>query len=671
MSVNDIDERIAQNISSFPHLNSYSSPNNVKTKPKSKLVDSSSDESTESTDSDEDSRLKSLSKAQSYSSFTNITNDDSPAFKTKPRSKLIDSSSEESTESTETTESTESTETTESTESTETTESTDSDEESHKKSLSKAQNSSNITNISSDDSPAFKTKPKSKLIDSSSEESTESTDNDEDSSLKSLPKNQSSLSITNISSDDSPAFKTKPKSKLIDILSGESTESTESTDSDEESHHKSLPKAQNSSNITNISSDDSPAFKTKPKSKLIDILSGESTESTDNDEDSHHKSLPKAQIYSSITLSSDTSHKFKTKTLDNTTDDIINETISHLTPTQVKEHFKTHDDSIILINDTPPSSKDLKKKIINDDQRMISCWSPNHEKIVQSPVVQKKPNKIEIIEIDDEKLKALEPTKERNFVLKNGSMIRGSNQSQTTRNYNYEQKLKLLSEEILEELAKKPDMDCQTYSQSVKPPKGLKVNLLKHQFYSLLWLKWRESTYPHGAILADDMGLGKTLTILCYLKLIIDEREAKQKAEYEKQMENDEDNDNDNDDNDDDNDIDKHSKKYLQTKKKKKHYRLLPPRRLKTLIVLPASLIHQWQSEINSRFERGSFKYHVYHEANRKRLSYNMEDNDIVFTTYDIVTREMATDTDGNLIATVSSIKFLTILKKNLILNSI
>jgi SNF2 family DNA or RNA helicase len=216
--------------------------------------------------------------------------------------------------------------------------------------------------------------------------------------------------------------------------------------------------------------------------------------------------------------------------------------------------------------------------------------------------------------------------------------------------YNYKEKLELLSKEILEELAKKPDMDRQTYTEIVKPPKGLKINLYKHEVYALLWLKWRESTYPHGAILADDMGIGKTLIVLCFLKLIIDEREAKQKVEYEKQqMKNDDD---DDDNNNENNDLDEHSKKHLHTKNK--NYRLLTPRRLKTLIVLPANQIRKWQSEIYSCFEPGSFKYHVYHRNDRNLLSYNMEDNDIVFTTYDIVTREMATDTDGNLIVTVS-----------------
>jgi transcription termination factor 2 len=130
-------------------------------------------------------------------------------------------------------------------------------------------------------------------------------------------------------------------------------------------------------------------------------------------------------------------------------------------------------------------------------------------------------------------------------------------------------------------------------------------------------------------ILADDMGLGKTLTILSYLRLIKEERE-----EQEEDNEEDENERNYNDDDDDDEIIRKPKKKSSKRKSSK---------RLRTLIIVPASLLHQWQNEIANRFEKNSLKFHVYHEVNRKKLAYNLEDNDIVFTTYEIVTRELET----------------------------
>jgi SNF2 family DNA or RNA helicase len=49
-------------------------------------------------------------------------------------------------------------------------------------------------------------------------------------------------------------------------------------------------------------------------------------------------------------------------------------------------------------------------------------------------------------------------------------------------------------------------------------------------------------------------------------------------------------------------------------------------------------------NEIENHFEKHAFKYHTYHDANRKKYSYSLQDNDIVFTTYEIATRELDFD---------------------------
>ena len=153
------------------------------------------------------------------------------------------------------------------------------------------------------------------------------------------------------------------------------------------------------------------------------------------------------------------------------------------------------------------------------------------------------------------------------------------------------------------------------------------------------------------------MGLGKTLTILSYLKTVKDAYDKKHREKLglkadetdgPEKLSNKE------------NDISEFE--FLQIFKNKNNRKSLADtsaKRLKTLIVLPASLLHQWQGEIESKFEKNSFKVHVYHEADRKKYSYNLENNDIVFTTYEIISREIPVpDKEGYLPKSVRDIFF-------------
>jgi transcription termination factor 2 len=155
------------------------------------------------------------------------------------------------------------------------------------------------------------------------------------------------------------------------------------------------------------------------------------------------------------------------------------------------------------------------------------------------------------------------------------------------------------------------------------------------------------------------MGLGKTLTILAYLRYIKDDKEKimQKKREKEEKKAKEEKNKH-GDENDDDDEEALFDKKRIYKKKYETKYDDTESKRLRTLIILPASLLHQWQGEIKSKFSRDAFKFHVYHEANRKAQAYNLEDNDIVFTTYEIISREMDIfDKDGN--PTVKSVRFI------------
>ena len=320
----------------------------------------------------------------------------------------------------------------------------------------------------------------------------------------------------------------------------------------------------------------------------------------------------------------------------------------------------------------------LSKSAIKGDQRILSSWSPNYEnfspntisriklerakiKIKENQPIERKMKMLDIKEdvyqvasqmptMSSQQAAAFQsnPSKLDKNDLR-AQVAQGLNKQQTNRNYSYEDKLKSITDPMFESLEQKPDPD-QNFDNFINP-KGLKVKLLPHQCYSMQWLKWREGEYPHGGILADDMGLGKTLTILGYLKLTKDIYEKRQLEKIQKQEEEDEEEEDDkeNDDIDD--------RKYLKRLKSKKNKlrEEATSKRLKTLIVLPASLLHQWQGEINNKFEKNSFKVHVYHEANRKKYSYNLDDNDIVFTTYEIISREVTVpDKEGNIPKSVS-----------------
>lgn len=146
------------------------------------------------------------------------------------------------------------------------------------------------------------------------------------------------------------------------------------------------------------------------------------------------------------------------------------------------------------------------------------------------------------------------------------------------------------------------------------------------------------------------MGLGKTLTVLSYLNKV--------KLDQENRDQNEDEEDEDDEapikkgskskkimsDDENDEDFEYANREYVKkkaTSSKKLVSRDSGKKRLRTLIILPASLLLQWESEIKSKFTENTFKYFIYHGDARKRFAYNMSDYDIVFTTYEIVSREI------------------------------
>ncbi|XP_055379370.1 transcription termination factor 2 [Condylostylus longicornis] len=150
-------------------------------------------------------------------------------------------------------------------------------------------------------------------------------------------------------------------------------------------------------------------------------------------------------------------------------------------------------------------------------------------------------------------------------------------------------------------------------------PKKLKIELMNHQKHALAWMQWREKQKPRGGILADDMGLGKTLTMI---SLILAQQEN-QNESVEKENESSDEN--------------VESEKWLSKGRKDYFYG-------GTLIVCPASLLQQWENEIYNRCKKNALSVAVHHGSNRDTKARILAKNDVVITTYHIISREYKTE---------------------------
>lgn len=121
----------------------------------------------------------------------------------------------------------------------------------------------------------------------------------------------------------------------------------------------------------------------------------------------------------------------------------------------------------------------------------------------------------------------------------------------------------------------------------------LKAHLRHYQIAGVRWL-WLLYNLKLGGCLADDMGLGKTIQILSLLLLI----------------------------------------KYQEKRKNQKNY-LLP-----SLIVVPASLLGNWQAEIISFAP--TLRFFIAHSSNDNLKQFNpeqLQNYDVIFTTYSFLHR--------------------------------
>ncbi|XP_036363999.1 transcription termination factor 2 isoform X2 [Octopus sinensis] len=154
---------------------------------------------------------------------------------------------------------------------------------------------------------------------------------------------------------------------------------------------------------------------------------------------------------------------------------------------------------------------------------------------------------------------------------------------------------------------------CPKEDEEEEDPRGLRVSLMPHQKHALAWLLWRQKQNPSGGILADDMGLGKTLTMISFIMKQKQEDSSLEKKEEEEWLKKD-------------------SRHVMKSKS--------------TLIITPASLVHQWGKEVEARCKRGSLDVLIYHGPNRERNINVITSKDIVLTTYKVVSLEIGRKED-------------------------
>lgn len=160
---------------------------------------------------------------------------------------------------------------------------------------------------------------------------------------------------------------------------------------------------------------------------------------------------------------------------------------------------------------------------------------------------------------------------------------------------------------------------CPPADSVSEDPEALLVQLMPHQKHALSWLLWREKQKPSGGILADDMGLGKTLTMIA---LVLKSVEEKSKV-----PENSE-------DTDDDVEAEELTKNWIASSKEKK------VRKGKTLVVCPATLLGQWENEINKRVQEGVLDVELHHGTKRENKARRLARKDVVISTYSIIMRD-------------------------------
>jgi len=135
-------------------------------------------------------------------------------------------------------------------------------------------------------------------------------------------------------------------------------------------------------------------------------------------------------------------------------------------------------------------------------------------------------------------------------------------------------------------------------------PAGLKCDMREYQVEGLRWLYWLQSS-DLGGCLADDMGLGKTIQALALLQL---NKETEKPAEL----------------------IENHVPPTLFD---------IPPANFTSLIIVPATLVYNWENEIRRFVPEMKVYSHI--GAQRSRTTRNFDFYDIILSSYHTVRQDI------------------------------